>query len=107
VVGKNFNKSQAVNLQATVKAGPSTPNLAPNNVPDLRNQFASATADANGFFTVTIQPQGFKQAQFMSGVADVLAGETIAVIAKNNNVGSFSPGPGVSNVVNVVAQSTV
>jgi len=36
-----------------------------------------------------------------------MAGESIAVVAKNDNVGSFSPGPGVSNNFTVTAPSTV
>jgi hypothetical protein len=108
VAGNNFNKGQAVDIQATVTGGPSTPNTAPNNVQDSRSQRPVTPADTNGSFTVTIKPQGFGQVQFESGdVAFVLAGETVAVIAKNNNVESFSPGPGVSNIVTMPAPVTV
>ena len=55
VAGNIFNKGHAVDIQATVRGGPSTP----NNVSDLRNQFAVTPADTNGSFTVTITPQGF------------------------------------------------
>jgi hypothetical protein len=108
VSGKHFNKSQTVNIQATVTGSASTPNLA-NNVPDLRNQYSQVTADANGSFTnAVISPQPFQQVMFANGdQAYVLAGEHIAVIAKNNNVGSYSPGPGVSNVVTMPAPTTV
>jgi len=108
VSGKYFNKSQPVHIQATVQGSITTPNLAPNNTQDSRNQYTQTTSDPNGSFSVIILPQGFKQAQFVGGkVAYVLAGETIAVVAANDNVGSYSPGPGVSNNVTTTAPATV
>jgi hypothetical protein len=111
VNGQGFNKSQIVNLQATVAGGPSTPPIQPNNTQDVRNQFPLTTAHADGSFTaLIILPQNFMPdtVQFQDGAtAHVRAGETISVIAKNANVSNFTPGPGVSNVVTMTAPATV
>jgi hypothetical protein len=108
IVGQNFNKSQAVNIQATVIGGPNTPPLAATMASDDRSQYPQATADAGGSFKAVVQPQGFPPTLFETGQqAYVLQGETIAVVAKNSNVGSFSPGPGVSNVASFTASATV
>jgi hypothetical protein len=103
ITGKNFNTG-TVDIQATVIGGPSTPPLA-TGASDARTQYVQANG---GSFTTVISPQGFGQAQFQTGQqAYVLQGETIAVVAKNSNVGSFSPGPGVSNIATATAPSTV
>ena len=109
VFGKNFNKNQPVFLQATVQSGLSTPNLAATNARDARTQNMQTTADLNGSFNnFVISPQNFQVATFADGEqAHVLAGETIAVIAANNNVGNFMPGSGVSNQVTLTATASV
>jgi hypothetical protein len=111
VNGHGFNKSQTVNLQATVEGGISTPNTSPNNARDNRNQWPQTTADANGSFSgLVILPQNFMPATatFQDGTTShVRAGETIAIVAKNANVSNFTPGPGVSNVVALTAPATV
>ncbi len=111
VNGQAFNKSQTVNLQATVRGGPTTPPTLPNDAADNRNQFPQTTADGNGSFTaLIILPQNFipSSVQFQDGIkCHVRAGETIAVIAKNDNVNDFTPGPGVSNAVTMTAPATV
>ena len=109
--GRGFNKSQIVNLQATVRGGPTTPPTLPNNTADNRNQWPQTTADANGSFTaLIILPQNFNpnSVQFQDGITcHVRVGEIIAVIAKNATVSNFTPGPGVSNVVTMTAPATV
>ena len=111
VSGKGFNKSQTVNFQVTVRSGLGTPNLAPNNVPDARTyQFAQTSADGSGSFPNFSLPlkNFFQPVQFEDGeTARVLAGEMIWIIAKNSNVESYSPGPGVSNIVTLKAPSKV
>lgn len=109
VSGTGFTPDQKVNIQATVQGGPTTPTL-PNGDRDDRTWYpAPPTADASGAIkNVAIAPQGFGIAVFATGVsAHVLAGETVSVVAKNSDVGSYVPGPGVSNNVTVTAQATV
>jgi hypothetical protein len=97
VTGHGFQANEVIHLQATVKAGLKTPLLA-NGVPDLRNQFVTATATPSGTFTALIQPNGFSLASFQDGEqAHVIAGESIATVVVNNG----------SNIVTVTAPSTV
>ncbi len=109
VVGEHFNDSKTVYIQATVEGISTTPNTTPNNTQDVRNQFVQVTADGSGSFKgVVIKPQGFGSILFENGeTAYVWAGEIIAIIAANANVGSYSPGPGVSKPVNCTAPATV
>jgi hypothetical protein len=102
--GKNFMGHGVVNFQITVTGA-----VLGDGGPDFRSQFASTTADGTGSFSkVTVSPKGFGQATFQDGsVAFVIRGEGIAVVAKNQNVNEFTPGPGVSNIIRVTAPSTV
>jgi hypothetical protein len=53
-------------------------------------------------------PQDFGEVQFESRQqARVLQGETISVVAANNGVGNYNPGPGVSNIIKMPAPATV
>jgi hypothetical protein len=102
--GKDFLGHGAVNFQITVTGA-----VLLSGAGDDRSQFASTTADGSGSFSnVIVSPEGFGQATFQDGsVAFVIRGEGIAVVAKNQNVNEFTPGPGVSNIIRVTAPSTV
>jgi hypothetical protein len=109
VSGLHFNDDKTVYIQATVEGISTTPNTAPNNAQDVRSQTLQVTANGSGSFKpVVITPQGFGSIPFENGeTAYVWAGETIAIIAANANVGDYSPGPGVSNIVKLTAKTTV
>jgi hypothetical protein len=109
VSGDHFNDDKTVYIQATVEGISTTPNTTPNNVPDARNQVSQVTADGSGSFKgVVITPQGFGSILFENGkTVYVWAGETIAIVAANANVGNYSPGPGVSSIVKLTAKTTV
>jgi hypothetical protein len=78
--------------------------------PDDRSIFPvpQTTADGSGNFSgFIVEPSGFSPVVFDGSVVSVIQFERIAVVAKNQNVGSFAPGPGVSNIVTLTAPSTV
>ena len=109
VSGKSFNDNKTVYIQATVEGSATTPPTEPNLAQDARTQVVQATANGSGSFKgVVISPQGFGSVTFESGqTAQILAGESIAIVAANANVGNYSPGPGVSKVVKVTAPLTI
>jgi hypothetical protein len=109
VSGEHFNDDKTVYIQATVEGISTTPNTNPNNAQDVRNQVLQVKADGSGSFKgVVITPQGFGSILFENGeTAYVWAGETIAIVAANANVGNYSPGPGVSGIVRLPAKTTV
>lgn len=113
VSGDHFNDNNTVNIQATVEGtvggASATPPVEPNLTQDARNQYVQARADGSGSFKgALITPQGFGLTIFEDGSkAYVLAGETVAIVAKNDNVPDYSPGPGVSSIVKLTAKTTV
>lgn len=109
ISGSHFNASKIVYLQATIEGTSQTPGVPPNNTQDVRNQHLQVTADGTGSFKgFVISPKGFQAVLFENNeTKTVWAGETIAVVAANDNVGNFSPGPGVSNIVKEIAPTTI